>query len=424
MRRHVGSLYLLLQLWILPTRSLKTIDGIPQTTSQFTSWYGQYGYVFRDILHNNCSRQYNNYLYGTEANLTVNWSDGANYHSIIVEPVIQCILENTSEYVKSEMSSAQVLLGLAPTIIALLGPSSSELALLTVVARRPILAGLLALACPAVYLSRAFERGNPLDILADQEGRLRQWRPRGWKSILLGALQHLIVLIALTNIATLYYQLGVKTICMFWPNATVAPVVWGLLVLPVHLIGVTCFRLQARRFTRSETKEETSRRSKTPREFETIGRDNQRQPKLHRSFGQWVMKSPERVYVWVKTWLVPATSQDPIYIVQFDESYTQVIINWVLSAAIVAHVIFGTIVLSSLTFIGPKDALGVVGRFAASVLVCRAVLMHEVAGIRENVHSDGGFVAPPLSDEGSLMDYCATETAPSLRNNQRCSEEI
>lgn len=53
---------------------------------------------------------------------------------------MQCILDNTGEYVKSVMATAQVLLGVTPTILSILGPSTEELAMLGVVARRPLLA--------------------------------------------------------------------------------------------------------------------------------------------------------------------------------------------------------------------------------------------------------------------------------------------
>jgi len=40
--------------------------------------------------------------------------------------------------------------------------------------------------------------------------------------------------------------------------------------------------------------------------------------------------------------------------------------------------------LSSLLFIGPRDAVQVIGRFAASGLLCRVITMYELAGLREN----------------------------------------
>jgi hypothetical protein len=58
-------------------------------------------------------------------------------------------------------------------------------------------------------------------------------------------------------------------------------------------------------------------------------------------------------------------------------------LSWVLSVYVIVHVVYGMLVLSSLYFIGPRDALGVVGRYMASVLVCRVIVMYEIAGLRE-----------------------------------------
>lgn len=75
------------------------------------------------------------------------------------------------------MTSAQVLLGVMPTIIALIGPSHDEIAMLSNVGRRPLLAAGLALACPSAYFSRAFEYSDPTKILSHDKNRHPQWRP-------------------------------------------------------------------------------------------------------------------------------------------------------------------------------------------------------------------------------------------------------
>lgn len=62
---------------------------------------------------------------------------------------------------------------------------------------------------------------------------------------------------------------------------------------------------------------------------------------------------------------------------------TYLALSWVLSTGIVFHVVFGTLLFSGLTFIGPKDAMAVVVRYIVSVLVCRVILMYEIAGMRE-----------------------------------------
>ncbi|KAI1199095.1 hypothetical protein F5X97DRAFT_342041 [Nemania serpens] len=394
MHSHVYLNYLFLQLWITQASGVRTVYGVPQPTTQFTKWYGQYGFVFAKALRQNCTQQYENYLYGVGttfhaewkgydepiieygagSNVSIDYDQGGDQASSITQPLILCILNNTSDYIKSSMSSAQVLLGLTPTILAMLGPSPMELSLLTVIAKRPVLALLLALSCPSVYLGRAFDSTPPLDVLKERPGRRPQWRPKGLKRFGLVIGQYVLALGSLSNVAVLYYQLGVRTICIFWPNGTVVPLVWGLLVLPIHVCAAIVFRLQARRLYSDDD--------------------------LKRgSFGIWVRGSRKRIWELRKTELVPAALQKDVYIIAFPETKKFIAFNWLLTPGVIIHVVFGTLVLSSLTFIGPRDALEVVGRYTVSVLISRAILMYEIAGVRDRYNSSDGGLVPILPFE-------------------------
>jgi hypothetical protein len=87
---------------------------------QFVSWYGQFGDVFDPIAKEECAQQYDTYLYGTRQNTTTYHSRGAGPLTMFIHPMIECILNGTSEYTKYALGSTQVMLGLTPTIIALL----------------------------------------------------------------------------------------------------------------------------------------------------------------------------------------------------------------------------------------------------------------------------------------------------------------
>ena len=52
------------------------------------------------------------------------------------------------------------------------------------------------------------------------------------------------------------------------------------------------------------------------------------------------------------------------------------------SACVFVHFVFGTLVFSSTLFIGTLDALGIVGRYLASALLCRIVILLEIGGIK------------------------------------------
>ncbi|KAI2627202.1 hypothetical protein GGS21DRAFT_493041 [Xylaria nigripes] len=93
MRRRIESLGRL-QLYILPTWSLRFLEGTPQANWQFVFWYQQYANTFRNTLQESCADEFNNYLYGTEANLAVDWKTGGNLGKRVLsttQPVIECI---------------------------------------------------------------------------------------------------------------------------------------------------------------------------------------------------------------------------------------------------------------------------------------------------------------------------------------------
>ncbi|KAI1114746.1 hypothetical protein F5Y14DRAFT_162074 [Nemania sp. NC0429] len=394
MYAHVFLSYLFLQLWITQVSGVRYVFSALQPTTQFTQWYEQYGFVFEKALRQNCTEEYHNYLYGVGttfnadwvgyeepvieygagSNVSIDYNEGGDEASSITQPLILCILNHTSDYIKSSMASAQVLLGLTPTILALLGPSPMELSLLTIIAKRPFLALLLALSCPSVYLGRAFDSTPPLDILKERPGRRPQWRPKGLKRYGLVVAQYLLALGSLTNVAVLYYQLGVRTICIFWSNGTVVPLIWGLFALPIHVCAAIAFRLQARRLYSDD--------------------DLKR-----RSFRGWIGGTKKRIWETLKAEPVPAALQKDVYIIAYPETKKFIAINWLLTPGIIIHVVFGTLVLSSLTFIGPRDALEVVGRFTISVLISRAILMYEIAGVRDRFNSSDGGLVPMLPFE-------------------------
>jgi hypothetical protein len=181
-------------------------------TSQFHDWYPQHGDKYEYILRHNCSQQYANYLTGRPWDFEIDWLGGGSPVSVLVEPVVKCLLENVSEYIKAASSSAQVLLGVTPPILATLGASTEELAMLSVIGRRPFLGVLLAFGSPAVYMDRVFDFRQPEKVLAHHRGGYHPYTPgTTFKKRLLVGFQYLLALGAVANIAVLNWQLGVGT---------------------------------------------------------------------------------------------------------------------------------------------------------------------------------------------------------------------
>ncbi|KAI9766021.1 MAG: hypothetical protein M1839_005270 [Geoglossum umbratile] len=370
----VISVFLLVFVIISPNDQLRS-------KGQFKSWYSQFREVFAPIAKDKCAQQYDTYLYGTRQNTTINETRGAGSITLFVEPMIKCVLEGSSEYVKYALGSAQVMLGLTPTIIALLGASSEEVCLLALIGRRRFLALLLAAASPSIYTSRAFEYRSPGEILRDRLGRQHVgFSLENPNRIIIIVFEYVLAVAALANVATVSWQLGVMTISGISPNTIFMPMLWSLLAIPAHIGGVIIFNLRA---VRVDHPDEDPPEPRSPlvwlKAFCTGLKKLFRNPKSTLScWGTLYWNLIRREF-----WLHPEQGRNKkIHIQWFQESRLFIISAWFLSVMIVFHIILGTIIMSSSIFIGPRDALGVMVRYVISVVTCRVILVYELAVMR------------------------------------------
>lgn len=201
-----------INLGLLLISCLFIVSSSATITSQFQHFYPQHGDKYEFILQHNCSQQFANYLTGRPQDFELDWLGGGGPTSVLVQPVVKCLLENVSEYIKAAASSAQVILGVTPPILATLGASTDELAMLSVVGRRPLLSLLISFGNPSVYMERVFDFRQPERMLQRSRGRYRPYRPETtFKRGVLAALQYLIAIGSAANVATLSWQLGVGT---------------------------------------------------------------------------------------------------------------------------------------------------------------------------------------------------------------------
>ncbi|KAK5636377.1 hypothetical protein RRF57_012089 [Xylaria bambusicola] len=139
-------------------------------TSQFQHFYPQHGDKYEYILQHNCGQQFANYLTGQPQDFKLDWLGGVGKTSVLIQPVVKFLLENVSEYIKAAASSAQVILGVTPPILATLGASTDELAMLSVVGRRPLLSLLISFGSPSVYMERLLTFANRRRFCSAAEG--------------------------------------------------------------------------------------------------------------------------------------------------------------------------------------------------------------------------------------------------------------
>ncbi|KAK8044174.1 hypothetical protein PG993_004198, partial [Apiospora rasikravindrae] len=359
-----GSIGVVL-LWLLLYLTPAVVAA--ENTNKFQSWFPQFRQTFETILHNNCSEQYDKYRTGVKDYNNIDWIEGGSEDSALTQPVIGCLLENTSEFIKSKMSTASVLLGLTPTILIFLGSNTSELALVTVLARRPLLALLLALGSPSVWMGRAFEMpDDPLESLRRKQRQLDYAAPVGRKRVMLHILEYALAIAAVVNIAMLDWELGAKTICTFMPESSISAMLWGLLVVPIHILGVVLLRLQVRRLDRPDDEGLGTKQSKN-------------------KLGAWFAYARRQIRF-------SSSSVQALQVEISTKRKREILCSWILSTSVLVHVIFGTLVLSSMLFVGTRDAFQVVARFAVSVLVCRSIMLFEISMMRQAFNREHGGV--------------------------------
>jgi hypothetical protein len=167
----------------------------------------------------------------------------------LAEAVETCILKNAPEWVKSNMGAAAVLLGLLPTILSLAGPDFAEIGLLA--QRRPFLASLIALGSPAVSPFRMFMSNHPAEILRSKKRfntkRLVEIQDLGSKQKLgILAAEYLFASAAVIDVLHNSWQLGVQTLCSFWPDSIFQSLIWALTAVVAHSASTIATMLRVR----------------------------------------------------------------------------------------------------------------------------------------------------------------------------------
>jgi hypothetical protein len=325
--------------------------------TRFHQFFPVYNAIFTDIRDHQCAALYA----AQQAAETSIWDS-------LCPEVLNCILENTSEAIKGNMASGTVALGLMPTILTFLGSSPAETALLS--RRRPLLSFLIACGSPAVNPLPTFVYEDPVAKLKAREGRLLP----GYLSVLsrfhataIVFVEYLLILGAIANVITASYYTGLWTINTISCDTIYLPILWVALTVFIHIGGMLALALRA----------------------ETI-----RDAGSRRSVKTWFI---ERIQYELK----PCVTHDKLALNWKDENYFFIFISWCTSFGTVTHLLFGTIAFSSLEFIGKSigriilerqetyerfqgyvDSIKIIGRFMASAVVCRAVLMFELAGMR------------------------------------------
>jgi hypothetical protein len=348
--------------------------------SHFEAWYPQFGPRLNAIMLANCSEQLQYYRMldppytcrGCEAQtletcLPPNAPEWMKQNigigvGCLAEAVENCILQNAPEWMKANMAAAGVLLSLLPTILSLAGSSSAEIGLLG--QRRPFLASLIAAGSSAVSPFWIFETREPDELLCKRSdtGDLLARRELGKiKRLAILIAQYTLAACAVVNVTHTSWQLGVQTLCSFSTETTFHPLLWAWAAVVAHIFGATAVKL---RVTIAERAIGSS--APVPRTLRARIRD-EFQLSAHQPHASIIRKR---------------------------ESYAFAFVSWCTSTGTILHLIYGTLTFSSILFISTKDALGVLGRYLISTIVCKVLLNFEIGGMRAVVHGEEANAAP------------------------------
>lgn len=293
------------------------------------------------------------------------------------------------------MAAAAVLLGLLPTTLSLIGSNTVETGLLAL--RRPLLAGLLAAGTPAVAPMRMFDYDDPIELMSRSSPPPLSVGLLGCNMKTMAALvlvaEYLVAAAAVANLAHLSYLLSIQAVCSFSSETAFHPALWASFALLLHAWGALTVRLRVG--VREEGWDSPS--SSAPNglgwfraRLYGVGR------RLSLLFGnefQTCVYGGDgfRLELKVK-----------------DKSSLFIFCTWVTSIATVSHIIYGTLIFSSILFVSTSDAMQIVARFVASTVICRVILVFEITGMRHRIgaltDNSGGHTCPECLKGGCKVD--------------------
>lgn len=265
-------------------------------------------------------------------------------------PVYDCLTAGLLPNEASNFQSAEVLLGLTPTLLATLAPSIGEISLVST--RRSILALLLAVANPSIYVSRLLAHQDPSEYLqrggtAFPEAMLN---PSGRQAIILSMLQYVLAAGAIANVVQLSWELGFRTLIAWKCNDSYLSFLWTVMPLVVHIFAAVGWHISTP--VRSINHPAASTGQVAAHSTTGLRRRLLREVQLPCQYAPLSMAAS------VARNTGRARDKPAVFL------------NELAGFWAFLHLLFGTTVFSSLMFISVLDALKVIARYIASGLVC------------------------------------------------------
>ncbi|KAM0427214.1 hypothetical protein ACHAPT_007642 [Fusarium lateritium] len=313
-------------------------------------FYSNYNNGLQDIIRNNCSETYALYLQNRhdETNVGPALRSFTTHSVTMTSEMVQCILENTPEFIKSKMAAAAIVLGLAPTIIATLGVRPQETAVLSVVGRRHLLAFATAVGSPALNAYRSSEYDSIIESLRDRSRKhaIRRFDP------VITAISYSLAAASIANVGEVTYRLGAQTIFTVLPDSQYVALLWAFLGVFIHFMAGIALRMRVSSKVKSVDEEVTR--------------------------GSWPVSI-------AKGQLDIMARRSRIIFTVYPESLAFFSLSLLTTVSTACHIIFGTLVFSSILFVSINDSLSIVARLMASAIMCRIIVTYELLILRETI---------------------------------------
>ena len=284
-----------------------------------------------------------------------------------------CMMDNLSEMWKANLASSSVVLGLLPVILSAFGTKPGEIALLSY--RRPLLALFISLGAPAIHTDRLGEFQNPVKLLDNVPRTLhipRCLRRGTWRLWFISLFQYIAVVGAVCVAGQVSFELGSRSILNWSCEGWAYPVLWNIIPLTIHPFAILSLWVMV---------------WKTQLHWSSG-------PEMCSVLWRQVLSSV-RGAGWrdIRNWLwrrakyegTPAANQRPFFTNLPEETKLAVFLEMGVDLAALVQLIFGTVVFSSLLMVSVWDSYIIVLKYAGAAIVCKAVFMYEICGIRDGM---------------------------------------
>lgn len=289
-----------------------------------------------------------------------------------------CILQNTPEIIKVRMASAQVLLGLTPSLLAVLAPGAWQTGVIAAAGKRPLLALVLAAGSPTLAPSLTSGSGLMAALLRQshsggdnsqrfifppwiykivRDGKVggnsvwgKVFQSTGWMIL------YIFGLASIANVGEVIWRLITHTALAFTLSDSWFLILWAALGLTVHGFGAIAVWLRIKNLPAiyDSTGVPTNEAKSCSKGVKV---DGHRRP------------SPSR----------KCSGRRRNRIEVSPPGIASMLLTWLTAIYTIVHVAFGTLVFSSILFISVLDSVTVIMRLLASVVFCRLGMEYEIA---------------------------------------------